>query len=804
MEKYKIKILTITCLCITLTASAAAYSQQNQIINIDTSRPGRTFEGIGALSAGASSRLLIDYPQMYRGQIFDYLFKPNHGAAFQHLKVEIGGNVNSTDGTEPSHARTQEELLASKQEHYARGYEWWLMREAKKRNPNIYLDCLQWGAPAWIGKQEMGEKTFYSQDNADYIVAFIKGAKRHHLLNFDYCGVWNERMYDPEWIKLLRYTLDKNFLPDVKIVAADMHSDIWKIADDMAKDPNLKDAVHTIGVHYPYKSTDCKSTETAKKLGNPLWSSEDGPWRGDWTGAKTLAKIYNKNYINGKMTKTIIWSLVTSYYENLPLPNSGVMIANTPWSGHYQVQPAVWATAHTTQFACPGWIYLDSACNFLDNGGSFVTLKNPNSNHYSIIIETVDAKQPQTLTFNLSQDLSKEKIHVWRPNKDSHFIKINQITPTNDSFDITLEPESFYSLTTTTGQKKGDTIGPPPSDFTFPYAEKFEKHIPGQQPKFFSDQGGTFEIAKRHDKKGYCLRQIVAEVGIEWATNPYPETFIGDNYWTDYEVSADTYIENAGFVSVFGRVGKKKSWSAEQPNAYWLRLNHDGSWFLNADTITLASGNVKASANQWHNLKLCFEGIAISAFIDDQHLTTVYDVKYDSGMAGLGSGWNNAMFDNFHVKPLTTTMPQPANPKYKNLAIGKTITASSCLSPDYDPQKANDDLSSTRFSAAEGALVDQWLQIDFGSGTTFDTVIVRAYKGFQTRYKIQHFDGSKWIDTIKEKDMAASPELDSFEPVTAEKIRIYFTSVPSDTPSIWEFEIYNTGQSKKPAPLEQN
>ena len=76
-------------------------------ITLDPHQPGRTFEGIGAVSAGASSRLLIDYPEPQRSQILDYLFKPDYGAALQHLKVEIGGEVNSTDGTEPTHERTR-------------------------------------------------------------------------------------------------------------------------------------------------------------------------------------------------------------------------------------------------------------------------------------------------------------------------------------------------------------------------------------------------------------------------------------------------------------------------------------------------------------------------------------------------------------------------------------------------------------------------------------------------------------------------------------------------------------------------
>jgi hypothetical protein len=51
------------------------------------------YDGVGALSAGASSRLLLDYPQTQRDEILDYLFKPNFGAALHILKVEIGGDT---------------------------------------------------------------------------------------------------------------------------------------------------------------------------------------------------------------------------------------------------------------------------------------------------------------------------------------------------------------------------------------------------------------------------------------------------------------------------------------------------------------------------------------------------------------------------------------------------------------------------------------------------------------------------------------------------------------------------------------
>jgi beta-galactosidase len=769
-----------------------------QTVSVDGRAEGRTFEGIGACSAGASSRLLIDYPPDYRSQILDFLFKPNYGAGFGHLKVEIGGNVNSTDGTEPSHAGTREEFENPKPEYYNRGYEWWLMEEAKKRNPDIYLDCLQWGAPAWIG-----EGKFYSQDNADYIAAFIKGAREHHGLTIDYTGVWNEKMYDAEWIKTLRRTLDEKGLENVKIVAADMHWDVWKIVDDMEKDPQLKDAVQVVGVHYPIRQG-YPTTEAAKKCGKPLWSSEDGPWQGNWYGACKLAKTINMNYVMDRITKTVIWSPVSSYYECLPLPNSGVMKANTPWSGHYEVEPAVWAVAHTTQFAVPGWVYIDSACGELAGGGSYVTLKQPDgSGNYSIVIETMDAKKRQAVRFELADGLSDGAIHVWHSNEAEQFVKLEDITPVKGGFNIKLEPGSIYSLTTTTGQHKGEATAPAAADFPLPYSDDFENYSGGKQAKYFSDQAGSFEAAERSDGTGKCLRQIVTEEGIKWATNPYPETFIGDINWTDYEVSSDMYIEESGFVTIFGRIGNKKSWEAKQPNGYWLKVNNRGRWELSADAKKLAAGKVEFSADRWHNLKLQFVGKRITAFVDSTQVGSILDVTFSNGMAGVGSGWNNAQFDNFKVEPYSGPKPEPAgDPALVNLALGSKATASSVGGVEYDASKAVDGDLATRWSSSYGTWAGEWLQVDFGRDVTFDTVVVREFRGFLTTYKVKYWDGVTWVDiyeTDASEDM--SPKIDSFRAVTARKIRYLITS-KSDTyssVSLWELEVYNRGAGKEVA-----
>src|SRR5579872_3793916 len=134
----KRNLSVVLLLSVSLLAQISCRKQLTRTeIKIDGSSTGRVFEGIGGVSAGASSRLLIDYPEPQRSQILDYLFKPNYGASLQHLKVEIGSDVNSTDGSEPSHMRTPED------QNYKRGYEWWLMEQARKRNPEIILDCLR-------------------------------------------------------------------------------------------------------------------------------------------------------------------------------------------------------------------------------------------------------------------------------------------------------------------------------------------------------------------------------------------------------------------------------------------------------------------------------------------------------------------------------------------------------------------------------------------------------------------------------------------------------------------------------------
>ena len=79
-------------------------------LHLDGHTASHTFDGHGLLSAGASSRLLRDYAEPQRSQILDYLFKPQFGASLDIIKVEIGGDCQSTSGTEASHMHSRDDI----------------------------------------------------------------------------------------------------------------------------------------------------------------------------------------------------------------------------------------------------------------------------------------------------------------------------------------------------------------------------------------------------------------------------------------------------------------------------------------------------------------------------------------------------------------------------------------------------------------------------------------------------------------------------------------------------------------------
>ncbi|XP_072130612.1 galactocerebrosidase isoform X1 [Mobula birostris] len=629
---------------------------------------GPEFDGIGGLSGGgATSRLLVNYQEPYRSQILDYLFKPNFGASLHILKVEIGGDAQTTDGTEPSHMHYEDD------KNYFRGYEWWLMKEAKKRNPNIKLIGLPWAFPAWIGYGEMSPYS-YPHRTAYYISSWIHGAKFYHNLDIDYVGIWNERHFDKKYIMVLRQLLDKVGVKDVGIIAADGN---WGIADDLIVDPYLSDAVEIIGAHYPGTI----SSSNARKTGKKLWSSEDYSTVNNNVGGGCWARILNQNYVNGNMTSTIAWNLLASYYNELPFGLDGLMTAEEPWSGHYEVQSPIWITAHTTQFTQPGWHYLKTA-GHLEKGGSYVALTDGKGN-LTIIIETMTHNHsmcvrpplpsfkvfPQVVTFYLRGSFKKiDTLKVWHTkldfykNSSKFFTQHSDIKLVNGSFSMPLEVDEIWTMTTISTGRHGSFAEPPPSSaFPKDYTDDFNiKTPPFSEAPNFADQTGVFEYFINYYNPGehmYTLRQVVKQRPITWASDADQTiSVIGDYMWQDFNITCDVLIEtpNTGGVFVAGRVNKGGELIRHAEGLYYW-IFADGTYKVTNDlpgNIVLDSGKSGTRAGKWHTLTLRIQGDLASGFLNGYPLWKgVYIDQPRNGWAAIGTwSFELAQFDNFHVQ----------------------------------------------------------------------------------------------------------------------------------------------------------
>ncbi|XP_069592492.1 galactocerebrosidase isoform X1 [Ranitomeya imitator] len=630
---------------------------------------GREFDGIGAVSGGgATSRLLVNYPEPFRSQILDYLFKPNFGASLHIFKVEIGGDAQTTDGTEPSHMHYPDD------QNYFRGYEWWLMKEAKKRNPDIKLVGLPWAFPGWIGNGKNWPYDF-PDVTAYYVVSWIIGAKQYHDLDIDYVGIWNERAFDATYIKLLRYTLDKSGLERVRIIASD---NMWQpISFQMLRDTELLRVIDVIGAHYPGTHTVDDAVSTGKKL----WSSEDYSTFNDEVGGGCWARILNQNYVNGNMTSTISWNLVASYYDQLPFGLEGLMTAKEPWSGNYVVSSPIWITAHTTQFTQPGWYYLRTV-GHLEKGGSYVALTDRKGN-ITIVIETmthdnsVCIRPPlpkfdvsaQNATFQLDGSFNGlTSLQVWytklcaNSSKPALFTKKSTIAVTGGSFTLELDVDEVYTLTTLTSGHKGSYPNPPASQ-SFPrkYKDDFNvRNPPFSEAPCFADQSGVFEYFTNTSDPGdhvFTFRQVLTQRPITWASDPNQAiSVIGDYSWSNITITCDIYIETPGTGSVFiaARVDQGGS-PAYLAKGIYFWVFADGTYKVTGDLqgkIILRKGMSGVRARDWHTLTLHVKGFSASGLLNGNPLwTDVITLGPVHGWAAIGTGaLEFAQFDNFMVE----------------------------------------------------------------------------------------------------------------------------------------------------------
>ena len=89
--------------------------------------------------------------------------------------------------------------------------------------------------------------------------------------------------------------------------------------------------------------------------GKSAWVSESWHQMGSWYGATGMVTKVMASFLQGNYTGWTAWGLLFGAYNNVLCQDKGLMYATSPWSGSYNIQPTIFATAHLTQFTKVGW-----------------------------------------------------------------------------------------------------------------------------------------------------------------------------------------------------------------------------------------------------------------------------------------------------------------------------------------------------------------------------------------------------------------------------------------------------------------
>lgn len=626
-------------------------------ITINGTRPGAVFDGIGAISGGGgNSRYLIDYPPAARSQILRFLFGPG-GANLQILKLEIGGDANSSDGSEPSIEHQSGQIDCRS------GYEWWLASQALALDKNIKLYGLQWAAPGWV-------KTVWSKADVGYVIKWLNCAKSHHL-KISYLGGWNENGFNVAWFKNMRAALNASGYRSVKIVASDdIGSRSWNIANVASTDPKLKAAIGILGAHdtcaYPTTGYHCVSTKNARKLGKPLWESELGAMDAN-AGAPDLVRSVNNGYIQAGITGYVEWPLVDAMPPGLAFENRGLVTADEPQSGFYTVNRIAWAIAQTTQFVKPGWRHVNGASQQLGNSGSGNAYEAPGGHDWSLVAENTghspgQAVGPQTINVRLTGGLTAGTVHVWSTNlmsadSSTWFVQQPDIDASSGSFSYSVPPGFVVSFTSTGGQSHRTATINPPGPITLPYRAVKDG---SNEAWGLAAQEGAFSY--RHclgGVGGQCIEQLAPQIPVWWhrpvVGTPTPYAIVGDPTWRNYTVRTKILFTKAtGQASLIGRFGSQGG-DKELFTGYQASLSADGKWQITRDSnvvkpFVLAKGRVAAiKAGTWHVISLGVHGSTISFSVGRRTVGRVASTRWSSGLAGIGANWGLVQFDGLTV-----------------------------------------------------------------------------------------------------------------------------------------------------------
>lgn len=643
----------------------------------------RRYRGNGMVSANNSSRLLLDYKTEFP-TIYEKLLKlifSDEGIGVNHLKIEMGSDINSSSGTEPCIMRRDDELPNCR-----RGAGFQLAGDAKRVNPNLTIDMLWWSEPLWVTNSHDVYDARYRWYKANLCSAY-----EVYGLVFDYVSVSrNEREVDGEWIKYIsrRLKSEKDCpypFSKIKIVAADEETR-WHIADLMMKDEELKSAIDVICSHYTSFADD-NAKRLVDEFGKEAWLSEasspmryqKGTKRFDKSGLcgvngmLDIAARFVTMFPEGKMTLCEYQPVVSAYYDGVTFCSKQLITANEPWCGSIELNAGFYMALHFSRFYKKGWAFIPSGCYSDGKAGGdghavvevvhciMTAIDIHSGNLSTTIVNTTDA----AITYNFTiANISAEKLFVWITNDSESFKKIDEITPQKSGevfeFSYSFPPFSLTTLTTLESpdfeftQIPGRVMRLPFYD-DYSYTGFHEDYLfsRGGAPRYTTDEGGAFEVCEL-DGRNVLTQMITPDIkALEWGGTPSPTTNFGDDRWLNYRACCKVLL--VGNDDSYAGVGARYKLACIGESGYSVRLYKSGEWKLLKNSLTICKGKLlELDKSGWNKLEICAENKRITASINDEMVCEYNDsgAVLGAGRSALFSSYDNNCFSSLAIEPV--------------------------------------------------------------------------------------------------------------------------------------------------------
>ncbi|WP_313344647.1 bacterial Ig-like domain-containing protein [Lacrimispora sp.] len=511
-----------------------------------------TFGGFGSVTCNNTSRLLMDYKALHEDKYWEMmtlLFDKEKGAGLNHVKIEMGADVNSSSGTEPATMRSPDESPNVK-----RGAGFVFAADAKTINPDISVEILRWGEPRWtqegIGYEEY-DKPKYEARYQWYRKTIDAVYDTYGYKITEVSPGQNERRKDyPDDFAWIKYCA-KRFNEDgangvgafdyreIKIVAADLYRGMSTTVDYLMKDAELRDLVDVISDHYQIWMGSPDLTKLNQEYGKEVWYGEStapminayyranvDPARGGVGGSASIAAMAerfisayaykNSSGYTSHMTELLFQPAIGAFYEGSAYSPKQLIGAFDPWSGHYEADGGIQMVQHFMQFADSDWNYLPEACYSDGTTGdgditvdtstdTRLAVKDPKTDDYSVMFANNTAKERKYRIKLKNLKTYSQPYHVWEtrgpdPGEafDANWFQnvTKEAAPVDNgdgtsTIELTVKPYSVMTLTSlldrgTVYESGQNDSGVERTVLSLPYRDNFD-----YEDSFVEERGGA-------------------------------------------------------------------------------------------------------------------------------------------------------------------------------------------------------------------------------------------------------------------------------------------------------------------------